>query len=79
MEWSPPVAAEAVRATVLPRLLDSIEQAARAVNPAVPNPGLHCAWCSYRALCPAMRSAPPPPPEIVEDVAAAPEAPEGSD
>ena len=59
MEWSAPVPADEVKGAFLPRLLDQIELAARNVaGPAEPRPGSYCAWCSYRAICPAMRNVP---------------------
>jgi putative RecB family exonuclease len=67
MEWSAPVPADEVKKEFLPRLLDQIELAARNVaGPAEPRPGSYCAWCSYRAICPAMRNVPV---EEDEDVA----------
>jgi putative RecB family exonuclease len=59
MEWSAPVPVSEVRESFLPRLLEQIELAARNVaGPAEPRPGSYCAWCSYRAICPAMRNVP---------------------
>jgi CRISPR/Cas system-associated exonuclease Cas4 (RecB family) len=66
MEWAPPVSAEEVRQEALPRLLELVEQAARAVLPMAPRPGPYCTWCSYRALCPAMRNVPVPEPVIAD-------------
>jgi putative RecB family exonuclease len=68
MEWSAPVPVEEVKKEFLPRLLEQVELAARNVaGPAEPRPGPYCAWCSYRAICPAMRNVP-----VEEDVVAAP-------
>jgi putative RecB family exonuclease len=59
MEWSAPVPVDEVKTAFLPRLVDQIELAARNVaGPAEPRPGPYCAWCSYRAICPAMRNVP---------------------
>jgi putative RecB family exonuclease len=57
MEWIAPVRAEAVRGEFMPRLVESIEQAGRAVaGGPEPRPGRQCSWCSYRSICPAMRA-----------------------
>jgi putative RecB family exonuclease len=64
VEWSAPVPIEEVRQTFMPRLLDQIELAARAVaGPLEPRPGPYCEWCSYRKICPAMRGVPVAEPE----------------
>ena len=73
MEWTRPVELAEVRDTFTPRLLATIENAARAVAPEVPvpQPSGWCARCSYRSICPAMRerpaTLPETPAELVDD------------
>lgn len=61
MEWTAPVALGEVRTEFAPRLLGQIEQAALAVD-AGPSPRTSgwCVRCSYRSICPAMRTAAAP-------------------
>lgn len=65
MEWSQPVALGDVNQTYAPKLVDSIEQAAENVaRGPIPQVNDNCTYCSYHAICPAMRAGdgvPPPP------------------
>jgi hypothetical protein len=59
MEWSDPVPLALVREEFAPRVLAYIEEAAKAVaGPGAPEPRMSawCKRCSYRSICPAMRS-----------------------
>jgi CRISPR/Cas system-associated exonuclease Cas4 (RecB family) len=73
MEWTKPVDLDEVRGTYTPRLLATIEAAARAVagEAATAKPSKWCARCSYRSICPAMRTPPSAlpdaPAELVDD------------
>jgi CRISPR/Cas system-associated exonuclease Cas4 (RecB family) len=57
LEWSPPVELAEIRAAVAPRLLEVIEEAARAVKDRAARVSTWCMRCSYRSICPAMRAA----------------------
>lgn len=61
MEWTEPVPLETVRREFAPRVVAQIEEAAAVVNvpgPPVPKISAWCKRCSYRSICPAMRSRP---------------------
>ena len=56
VEWSAPVAPDAIAGQLVPDLLDNIEAAALAVDDGPrANPGTYCDRCSYRGLCPESR------------------------
>jgi CRISPR/Cas system-associated exonuclease Cas4 (RecB family) len=73
MEWTRPVELAEVRGAFTPRLLATIETAARAVAPEVPvpKPSGWCVRCSYKSICPATRdrpsALPETPAELVDD------------
>lgn len=68
VEWSAPVAPEAVIDRLVPDLLDNIEAAALAVSDGPrPNPGTYCDRCAYRERCPASRELRYEPVEYYED------------
>jgi CRISPR/Cas system-associated exonuclease Cas4 (RecB family) len=71
MEWTQPVALADVNQTYAPKLVEGIEQAAANVaRGPIPQINEYCSFCSYHAICPAMRAtdgvAPPPRREPVQ-------------
>jgi CRISPR/Cas system-associated exonuclease Cas4 (RecB family) len=58
LEWAAPVDVDRVRLEYAPQLVAQIETAARAVATREPRVSTWCARCSYRSICPAIRSEP---------------------
>lgn len=54
VEWAPALAATDIQTEIWPRVVESIEAAALAVEDGPrPAPAEHCLRCSYRTICPA--------------------------
>jgi CRISPR/Cas system-associated exonuclease Cas4 (RecB family) len=75
LEWTPPVDVDVVRREYAAALLQSIEQAAQAVEGREARPSTWCTRCSFKSICPAIRAAaaaaaelPEPEPELIDDV-----------
>jgi CRISPR/Cas system-associated exonuclease Cas4 (RecB family) len=75
MEWTPAVELDVVRREFVPRVLQTIEEAAAAASAGpVAKVSTWCQRCSYKSICPTMRAAaaaaealPESPPELVDD------------
>jgi hypothetical protein len=68
VEWSAPLAPDAIVERLVPDLLDNIEAAALAVDDGPrTNTGTWCDRCSYRSVCPASREQRYEPVEYYED------------